>query len=151
MYTAKHFIEKLNMIPHVEGGYYKESLRDDSALWSSIYFLLETGEVSHFHRLKSDEVWYYHSGTPLTIYMISPEGERIDCQLGLDIAKGEMPQVLVPKGYIFGSAQNEEGYSLVGCMVAPAFKFEDFELFERKTLVNLYPEHEKIITRLTRE
>lgn len=150
MYTAKYFIEKLNMIPHVEGGYYKESLRDDSTLWSSIYFLLETGEVSHFHRLKSDEVWYYHSGTPLTIYMISPEGERIDCELGLDIDKGEMPQVLVPKGYIFGSAQNEEGYSLVGCMVAPAFKFEDFELFERKVLATLYPEHEEIITRLTR-
>ena len=81
------------MLPHVEGGYYKEcllssdSLNENKPLWSSIYFLLQTGEVSHFHRLKSDEVWYFHSGAPLTIYMISPEGELIEKQLGLNIAK----------------------------------------------------------------
>lgn len=160
MYTAAYFIEKLEMKPHVEGGYYKECLlsaenivmqeRKDKKLWSSIYFLLQTGEVSNFHRLKADEVWYYHSGTALTIYMISPEGELITKQLGLNVEKGEVPQVLVPKGYIFGSAQNEEGYSLVGCMVAPAFEFEDFELFERKALMEMYPQHEQIIEKLTR-
>lgn len=155
MYTADYFIQKLDITPHIEGGYYKESLlstdpvqREDissKTLWSSIYFLLQTDEVSHFHRLKSDEIWYFHSGMPLTIYMISPEGELICKQLGVNISKGESPQVLVPKGYIFGSALNEDGYSLVGCMVAPSFSYEDFELFERKELLERYPQHEDVI------
>ncbi|MEW8994558.1 cupin domain-containing protein, partial [Clostridium sp.] len=68
MKSAQYYIEKLNMISHVEGGYFKESVvsedffREDKKLFSSIYFLLETGEVSHFHRLTSDEMWYYHDG-----------------------------------------------------------------------------------------
>lgn len=160
MYTADYFIQKLDMTPHIEGGYYKECLlstdpvqKEDissKTLWSSIYFLLQTGEVSHFHRLKSDEIWYFHSGMPLTIYMISPEGELICKQLGLNISKGESPQVLVPKGYIFGSALNEDGYSLVGCMVAPSFSYEDFELFERTELLEHYPQHEDVIKKLTK-
>lgn len=159
MKSANYFIEKLQMESHPEGGYYKRSLYSDSEievgekkrhLWTSIYFLLETGEVSNFHRLKSDEMWYFHSGSALTIYMIDPEGNLETRQLGLDIENGEMPQVLVPKGYIFGSAMNEDGYSLVGCMVSPGFDFEDFELFERDYLLDLYPQHSEIIHKLTR-
>ncbi|KEI98722.1 cupin [Clostridium botulinum A2B3 87] len=165
MKDANYFIEKLDMIAHPEGGYYKESFisaenitdsdltttfDDKRILWTSIYFLLRNGEVSNFHRLKSDEMWYYHSGSPLTIYMITPEGELITEQLGLDIEKGENPQVLVPKNYIFGSAMNNKGYALVGCMVSPGFEFRDFELFERDTLLNLYPKYKETIEKLTR-
>ncbi|MBM6817753.1 cupin domain-containing protein [Clostridium saudiense] len=157
MKNAEYYIKNLEMIPHVEGGYFKESflsednVRENKKLWSSIYFLLRTGEVSNFHRLKSDELWYYHDGEALTIYMITPEGEFITKQLGTDIENGESPQVLVPKGYIFGSAMNKEGFSLVGCMVAPAFEYEEFELFEREYLLNLYPKYKDIILKLTRE
>ncbi|AVQ44928.1 cupin domain-containing protein [Clostridium botulinum] len=165
MKDANYFIEKLNMTAHPEGGYYKESFisaenitdsdltttfEDKRILWTSIYFLLRNGEVSNFHRLKSDEMWYYHSGSPLTIYMITPEGELITEQLGLNIEKGEKPQVLVPKNYIFGSAMNNKGYALVGCMVSPGFEFRDFELFERDTLLNLYPKYKETIEKLTR-
>ncbi|WP_434304007.1 cupin domain-containing protein [Clostridium botulinum] len=165
MKDANYFIEKLDMTAHPEGGYYKESFisaenitdsdltttfDDKRILWTSIYFLLRNGEVSNFHRLKSDEMWYYHSGSPLTIYMITPEGELITEQLGLDIEKGEKPQVLVPKNYIFGSAMNNKGYALVGCMVSPGFEFRDFELFERNTLLNLYPKYKETIEKLTR-
>ncbi|WP_042276361.1 cupin domain-containing protein [[Clostridium] dakarense] len=156
MKSAQYYIEKLDMTPHVEGGYFKESVlskdsfREDKKLFSSIYFLLETGEVSNFHRLTSDEMWYYHDGQALTIYMITPDGELITKQLGLDIENGEVPQVLVPKGYIFGSAMNNNGFSLVGCMVAPAFTFDDFELFERNQLLNMYPHLEDVIKKLTR-
>ena len=157
MKNAEYYIKNLEMIPHVEGGYFKESflsednVRENKKLWSSIYFLLRTGEVSNFHRLKSDELWYYHDGEALTIYMITPEGDFIKKQLGTDIENGESPQVLVPKGYIFGSAMNKEGFSLVGCMVAPAFEYEEFELFEREYLLNLYPKYKDIILKLTRE
>lgn len=156
MKSAQYYIEKLDMAQHVEGGYFKESVvsndlfREDKKLFSSIYFLLETGEVSNFHRLTSDEMWYYHDGQALTIYMITPDGELITKQLGLDIEKGEVPQVLVPKGYIFGSSMNNDGFALVGCMVAPAFTFDDFKLFERDELLNMYPHLEDVIKKLTR-
>ena len=123
-HSAEYYIEHLEMEPHVEGGYFKECLleKEDRDLWSSIYFMLAKGEVSNFHRLKSDEVWYYHDGN-----------------------------ALVPKGMIFGSAMEEEGFSLVGCMVSPCFKYEEFELFDRKELLEKYPEHREVILRLTRE
>lgn len=160
--NADYFIKSLDMIAHPEGGYFKECFQSDENikvnhtndsrhLWTSIYFLLRTGEVSNFHILESDEMWYYHSGSPLTIYMISPNGELITKQLGLNIEKGESPQVLVPKGYIFGSSMNEDGFALVGCMVSPGFHFDDFKLFSRSDLMSKYPEHENIIEKLTRE
>jgi predicted cupin superfamily sugar epimerase len=125
-------------------------LDESRKLWTSIYFLLRDGEVSNFHRLKSDEMWYYHAGSPLTIYMISPNGELTTRQLGLNIKNGEVPQFLVPKNYIFGSAMNRSGYSLVGCMVCPGFDFKDFEIFERAALLNKYPQHKDIILKLTK-
>ena len=157
MKSAEYYINNLNMEKHIEGGYFKESFRSqdevnkDKKLWSSIYFLLETGEVSNFHRLKSDELWYYHDGEALTIYMITPEGELITKKLGKNIEKGEAPQVLVEKGCIFGSVMNNDGYALVGCMVAPAFQYDEFELFKRDDLLELYPNHKDIIIKLTRE
>lgn len=156
MYTAEDFIKNLDMTAHPEGGFYKEGFASEQKigelrkLWTSIYFLLRDGEVSNFHRLKSDEMWYYHAGASLTIYMINEEGKLITEELGLDIEHGEKPQVLVPKGYIFGSAMNKEGYSLVGCMVSPGFNFEDFELFQREELLQKYPEYKEEIFKLTR-
>lgn len=162
-HSAEYFIKSLNMTAHPEGGYFKESfvspsklapntlhINEERLLWTSIYFLLRSGEVSNFHRLKSDEMWYFHAGESLTIYMISPSGELIEKQLGLNIEKGETPQVLVPKDYIFGSAMNNEGFSLVGCMVSPGFNFKDFELFERKDLLEKYPNYREVIEKLTR-
>lgn len=154
---AQYFIEKLNMEPHVEGGYFKESfvsqdtMNEDRKLWTSIYFLLQTGEISNFHVLTADELWYFHAGSPLTIYMITPDGELVTKNLGLDIENGENLQLLVPKGYKFGAAMNNQGFALVGCMVSPGFTYEDFKLLNRKELLKLYPQHEDIIMRLTRE
>ncbi len=162
---AEDFIKELNMESHPEGGYYvrsfaademltdrpiQERFDGDRHLWTSIYFLLREGEVSHFHQLKSDELWYFHAGSPLSIYMLHPEtGELQVVKLGLDVTKGQRPQVLVPKGMIFGSALDEEGFSLVGCMVAPGFDFEDFKLFERQELLEPFPQHKEIIEKLT--
>ncbi|RNA06437.1 cupin [Brachionus plicatilis] len=164
-YTADYFKKLLNMKPHIEGGYYNESFSSEDKIiipcqnekkhervqWTSIYFLLEKNYVSNFHRLKSDEMWYFHAGNSLTIYIIAPDGELIIKNLGLDIDNGDEPQVLVPKDHVFGSAMNCEGFALVGCMVSPGFDFQDFEIFKRDELVKEYPQHEEIITRLTRD
>ncbi|GCD10121.1 cupin domain-containing protein [Clostridium tagluense] len=165
MYSSQYFIDTLNMEAHPEGGFYKNSFcscenissnnlktkfEGERILWTSIYFLLRDGEISSFHRLKSDEMWYYHAGSPLTIYMISPNGELTTKQLGLNIENGETPQFLVPKNHIFGSAMNSPGYSLVGCMVSPGFDFKDFEIIERDVLLNKYSEHKDIIIKLTK-
>jgi hypothetical protein len=157
MPNADEFIEHLQLEQHVEGGYYCSSYRSaqqfDKArqLWTSIYFLLRTGEVSHFHRLTADEMWYFHGGQSLTIYMIDEQGELTTAKLGLDLAAGERPQFLVPKGCIFGSAMNQAGFSLVGCMVSPGFTFEDFELFSQEDLLAKYPQHQAVIERLSRK
>ena len=148
MYVFDNFI---NSISINRLRFFGDEVNKDKKLWSSIYFLLETGEVSNFHRLKSDELWYYHDGEALTIYMITPEGELITKKLGKNIEKGEAPQVLVEKGCIFGSAMNNDGYALVGCMVSPAFQYDEFELFKRDDLLELYPNYKDIIIKLTRE
>jgi len=150
------YIKALKMEQHVEGGYFACNYVSNTPFdatrpsWSSIYFMLFEGEVSNFHRLTADEMWYYHAGESLTIYMIAPNGELTTAQLGLNVDIGEKPQFLVPKGCIFGSAMNQPGFSLVGCMVSPGFTEDDFELFSQEFLLAEYPQHETIVKRLSR-
>ena len=158
---ANYFIEKLGLEQHPEGGYYKSTFSSKEEidafgmkrnLFTNIYFLLKSADVSHFHRLKSDEVWYYHGGSPLMIHVIDTFGNYQEMKLGLDIENGELPQAIVPKNAIFGSSVIEKDtYSLVGCMVSPGFNFEDFELFTQGELIAVYPHHEKIIRKLAYE
>ncbi|MGB0934241.1 MAG: cupin domain-containing protein [Lishizhenia sp.] len=153
-------IEKFNLNQHPEGGWYKEIYRSsekidtqsgDRDLLTSIYFLLSSDNQSHFHKIESDEIWFYHEGSPLSVHTISPEGEYKVLKVGLNLAKGEEPQVLVPKGTIFGSTVDQENsYSFVSCAVAPGFDFQDFYLHTREELLTHYPEHASIINRLTK-
>ncbi|WP_316571716.1 cupin domain-containing protein [Neobacillus sp. YIM B06451] len=157
--TAEYWISRLGLEPHAEGGYYKQtymSMEDvpgkERVLYTSIYFLLRDGEVSHFHRLKSDELWYFHAGDSLSVHMIHENGEYEEVLLGLDLEKGEVPQLLVPKNTIFGSSVSPEGnYALVGCMVSPGFEYTDFELFTQEELVKDYPQHREIIGKMAYE
>lgn len=149
--NKQDFIETLQLQPHPEGGYYFETYQSElqvegKKLYTSIYFLLEAGNISHFHRIQSDELWYFHAGDALTIHMIDSDGRYQSVKLGLDVKKGEVPQYLVPKNTIFASTvEGEDEWSLVGCMVAPGFTFEDFELFAQDELMQWYPEHHAII------
>ncbi|WP_088042326.1 cupin domain-containing protein [Bacillus sp. EAC] len=163
--NPEYWISKLELEAHPEGGYFKatyqsnEKITDNELsvqfngqrlLYTSIYFLLESHDVSHFHRLKSDELWYFHAGSSLTIHVIDEEGFYNEVKLGLDLENGEVPQFLVPKNSIFGSSVMEKDtFSLVGCMVSPGFEFEDFELFTQDELLSTYPDHEEIIKKLT--
>lgn len=156
--SAQYFIEHLKLAEHPEGGYYISSFRasDDIAvrdvqrpIYTSIYFLLRSQDISHLHRLQSDELWYYHAGSPLTVHMIFPDGTYEAKKLGLNLEAGEVPQIAVPKHTIFGSSVEEsDTFSLVGCMVAPGFDFEDFELFTQEELLADYPQHEEVIRKM---
>lgn len=149
MTTIKQWIDDLQLIAHPEGGYYRETIREDGkgrAAFSSIYFLLTADNISHFHRIDADEVWYYHAGDALTIHMITPSGDYETAQLGTSIKDGQVLQFKVPKGTIFASSiEGENQFSLVGCMCQPAFEFEQFELFDQQELMTLYPHLESII------
>ncbi|MDG1658478.1 MAG: cupin domain-containing protein [Crocinitomicaceae bacterium] len=148
----KHF----NLLEHPEGGYYTEVYRSpidipsrDRQLMTSIYFLLRSQDVSHFHRIKSDELWFFHSGSPLIVHTLDSEGHK-EHLLGMDMEKGQAPQVLVKAETIFGSTVSDpDSYSLVSCAVAPGFDFRDFELFKTNELLEAYPDEEEIIRRLT--
>ena len=132
MKSAKQWIDELQLESHPEGGFYREYL----APFSSIYFLLTDDNISHFHRIDADEVWYYHAGDSLTIHMINPDGTYTTATLGTDIQNGDVLQYVVPKGTIFASSiENLNTYSLVGCMCQPAFEFKQFELFKQSELI----------------
>lgn len=159
-------IRELGLSPHPEGGFYRQTYRSEEIvsdrafasapfvgqrqLASSIYYLLPSDEVSRFHRLKSDELWYYHYGSPLTIHMITPSGVWKRVKLGPNILQGETLQAVIPKGTIFGATVNDNhSYSLVGCMVTPGFEFQDFELMKQEDLLMRYPQYRPLITLLT--
>lgn len=153
---VKELVENLGLHPHPEGGFYKEVYRSETMLdgmnrnlLTSIYFLISAGNFSRFHRIKSDECWYFHEGDALRIHSISKDGSHSFVDLGTNIPS-ELPFHVVPAGTIFGSLLKEEkGYALVSCAVSPGFSFEDFELFQQDELVTKYPQHRAIIERLT--
>jgi uncharacterized protein len=129
--TASDVIQILDLKPHPEGGHYRETLRDPMsqggrAVSTAIYFLLAAGEVSHWHRIDSTEVWHWYGGAALAL-TISHGDDIFSVHVGMDLALGERPQAIVPAG-AWQSAQTLGPWTLVGCTVAPAFLFEHFEL-----------------------
>lgn len=164
--TMEELIAHLNLAPHPEGGWYRETYRSADLLshkglpdrfpgqrraGTGIYFLITSENFSALHRIKSDEGWHFYAGTGMQIYDISPQGELTVHKLGPDLAAGEVFQSWVPAGHWFGSrVEVQNAWALVGCTVAPGFDFEDFELAEKETLVRMFPQHERLITELTR-
>lgn len=153
--TAEEWIATLGLQVHPEGGFYKETYRSQETvgnrnLATSIYFLLRHFEVSHFHRIKSDEIWYHHYGNTFHIHLLHKTGAYEIVKLGNHPNEGEVLQYIVPAGTIFGSSvAGESGFGIVGCMVAPGFDFEDFKLFSKEELLSQFPQHKEIINRLT--
>jgi uncharacterized protein len=115
---------------------------------SSIYYLLEGRQVSFFHKLSyADEIWHFYAGSSLTIYSINETKRKIiESKLGNDLENGEEFEILIRRGSWFGAKVNGVYYySLVGCTVFPAFRFEDFKLADRKALAAMYPAYKDII------
>lgn len=132
MTAAKDIINKLGLAPHPEGGWYRETWRADAqdgerAAGTAIYYLLEAGRRSHWHRVDAAEIWHYYAGAPLFL-SVSEDGRSIrEIALGGDVLNGETPQAIVPPG-AWQSAQSNGAWTLVGCTVSPGFEFEKFEL-----------------------
>ncbi len=166
MVTKEYWIERLNLQQHPEGGYFREIYRSAGTISqnclpdeyegnrnyaTSIYFLLGHEDISAFHRLASDEIWYYHSGEPLNIYILDKQGNIETRKLGPNPDEDEEFQVIIQAGSIFGAKVNSgKDYTLMGCVVAPGFDFVDFELMKCKELLELFPQHEEIIKLLTK-
>ena len=163
--TAQDYIQALQLQPHPEGGFFSESYRSKQTMelpatgggtqqrnvCTAIYFLLETGNFSAFHRIQSDEVWHFYAGLALEVLELLPSGELHCTRLGPDILRGELPQYVVPADTWFASRVADGGaFSLVGCTVAPGFDFADFRLAQRQELLEIFPQHRPVITELTR-
>lgn len=164
MHDAQYWIDRLGLERHPEGGYFRETYRaeeiisrsclpgrysGDRSFSTAIYFLLTGDDVSRLHRIKSDEIWHFYSGSSLNIHIIDGEGISFTITLGNNIERGECFQTVVRAGCWFGATVTEwSSYSLVGCTVSPGFDFNDFELGQKDVLMKKYPQHGYIIDRL---
>jgi uncharacterized protein len=163
---AQYWIDHLQLIPHPEGGYYRATYKSDLTLAkgalpatfhgdrsasTAIYFLIDGSNFSAFHRIASDEVWHFYTGSTLIVHVIDPEGNYSELYLGDRSEAGEVFQAVVKAGCWFASRlKDEASFALVGCTVAPGFDFADFELAERSQLIRAYPAHQQFIENLTR-
>lgn len=158
---AKEIVQKLGLQAHPEGGFYKETYRSAQTIETdrneirnistAIYFLLENDNRSLFHRIQSNELWFFHQGEPLEIVFIK-DGVLTTIILGNRFDDGEVLQATIPENTWFASGvKNSNGYSLVSCTVAPGFDFADFELAKRGNLIQEYPDLKETILKFTKE
>lgn len=131
MISAADIIAALGLQPHPEGGHYRETFRDQAGgprgHSTAIYYLLQAGERSHWHRVDAVEIWHHHAGAPLALSLSADGGSVETLRLGPDILAGERPQGIVPTG-VWQAAESLGAWTLVGCTVAPGFDFAGFEM-----------------------
>lgn len=161
MDKATYWVHHLDLKPHPEGGFFKETYRSSieeefsgflgkRSLSTGIYFLLEKGNFSAFHRIRSDEMWHFYAGDPLIVHMIDSGGKYHKQLIGPKLDEGQVLQFVVPAGVWFASEVEGRGeYSLVGCTVSPGFDFSDFELAD-KNFETKFPKHRNLIQKLVR-
>ena len=166
MSQIQKLIQQFDLQPHPEGGWYKQTYKSSETIAASalpgrfegdrvfstaIYFLLEKGNFSAFHRIKSDECWHFYAGDPLEIFVIRQNGSLETIIMGNDIDKVQQFQYIVPASCWFASrpASGSE-YCFVGCTVSPGFDFADFELADAGKLSREFPKHKEIIHELCR-
>jgi hypothetical protein len=164
--NVEQLISLLNLSPHPEGGYFKETYRSESKIpytfkdlenpsernvSTCIYFLLTSDTFSAFHRIRQDEIWHFYSGSTIELHTISPKGAHNVVSIGQNVVKGQVPQYVVSAGDWFAAkVTDENSYSLLGCTVAPGFDFADFHLAKQDELSTLFPEHRSLIEKFTR-
>lgn len=162
MHTASYWIHHLQLQQHIEGGWYAEVYKaaqkislpgktGEKTAATHIYFLLQQQEFSALHRIASDELWHFYTGTALTVYEITIDGLLIEHVLGNNPDNNEQHFCMIKGGSWFGARTTGEGaYALVGCTVAPGFDFADFELAKQVEMLQQFPQHKEVIKQLTR-
>jgi uncharacterized protein len=158
---SRDLIARLKLEPHPEGGYFRETYRDDKtvhragsdlplAASTAIYFLLCDGAHSAWHRIRSDEVWHFHAGDPIHVHVIDAQGTLVTHRLGNALVDHDVVfQAVVKAGDWFAAeCADPAGAALVGCTVAPGFEFSEFEMAQRGALEARYPQHRELIARL---
>lgn len=165
MTSSKELVNKLDLQPHPEGGYFKEVYRSEEEMKSedlperyksprcfgtSIYYMLEGERFSSFHKLKSDEIWHFYLGSPIILHLINKEGKYSKVIVGQNVDEDEHLQFTIPHGTWFAAeVKDKSSFSLVGCTVSPGFDFADFEMGERNNLIEMFPKFKDIIEKLT--
>lgn len=130
---AAEVVRLLQLSPHPEGGFYRETFRDERkaeagrAASTAIYYLLAEGQTSAWHRVDAAEVWHFYAGSPLVLEISADGATATRRILGADLVEGQRPQFVVPTG-CWQSARSLGAWTLVGCTVAPGFEFAGFEL-----------------------
>jgi predicted cupin superfamily sugar epimerase len=158
--TAVYWIEHLKLQPHPEGGYYKEVFRsaaevtrmhasETCSACTSIYYLLEGKDFSGFHRIASDELWYFHKGSQLLIHVIDDQGVYSAFEVS-DGVTGSLSLAIKAGCWFASEIPSGEGFVLVSCAVAPGFEFTEFEMAVKENIIGLYPGHAALLTRLCR-
>lgn len=135
--SPQSIADSLNLLPHPEGGFYKETYRCDESMvhadggtrsaGTAIYYLLVGDEPAAWHRVSSDEIWHYYAGDTLELELRNDEGTTTIHKIGFDPANGVFPQFTIPKN-IWQRARCTKAWTLVGCTVTPGFDFADFEM-----------------------
>ena len=162
--TASYWIKRLDLRPHPEGGWFREVYRSSDTIPScglphrfpasseratatSLYYLLESGQISAFHRIRSDEIWHHYDGSTILLHTLSSIGEHAVARVGHE--PDAQLQVVVPSTCWFAAeVEQSSGWALLGCTVAPGFSFDDFELAARADLLKQFPHRSGLIARL---
>lgn len=159
--SAAELVRKLGLAPHPEGGFYVETFRAAALPFSlpergvrtastAIYFLLEAGNFSAFHSVRSDEIWHHYLGAPVELHTLDEARGHTVVALGSDLLAGEVPQHVIPAGVIQAARVTAGDYALCGCTVAPGFDFADFVMPPRAELSRRFPQASAIVEALTR-
>jgi len=165
MEDYRFYLDRLNMMAHPEGGFYRRNwqsllsgdLKDTTGkivfasrpVGSSILYLLPSSMVCKWHRVKCDEMWHFYQGVALRMYSLTPQNGLEIQVLGTDIAHGELPQIIIPRNtWIAAELAEDHDFSLCGCTLWPAFSYTDFELAEPAALADDFPAHRDIIERI---
>jgi uncharacterized protein len=154
---AGELIERLDLKPHPEGGFYSEIHRSDfqvqhdgksRAALTTIYFLLMNHQFSRWHVVDADEVWHYYEGSPLELYVMPPDFSKVEIiTLGQYHPEGIKPVHVVPAGW-WQAARASDEYTLCGCTVAPGFEFSGFRMMnetEQAEVKEVYPDLEFLV------
>jgi hypothetical protein len=159
---ARFWIKKLKLQKHPEGGYFTNTYASDKKInlpeyegfrstCTAIYYLLTGNQFASFHKIRSDEIWHFYSGSSLTLHVIDSKCEMEQILVGPNFDKGERFQTTIKSGSWFAASINDKkSYSLVGCTVSPGFDYRDWKLGDRSKLLKMYPQYRQMIKKYTR-